>query len=563
MKQLQLTSYLGILFLFFSIPLLTAQNNGNAGTISGIFQANGNFFQEDARIGAVNTPQYDHQLYGADAWLNLNYSNWGFDIGLRFDLFNQSNLLNPQGSYTDQGIGRWFIKKKINKLELSGGYLYDQIGSGIIFRAFERRPLLIDNALYGVRLAYDLTDDWKIKAFTGKQKQQFDVYDSIIKGITMDGFLSGGEESNWTMAPGFGIVARTIDDETMNQVVSAISTYTPVDSIGAKYNAYAFSVFNTLNVGKWTWYVEGAYKTSEVIFDPFADKLNWTGDISQGKLVNRPGNVIYTSVGYAQKGLGITAEYKRTENFTFRVNPFVTLNRGMINFLPPMTRVNTYRLTARYNAATQELGEQAVQFDIQYAPSRKLSFNVNASNITNLEGDLLYREIYTEATYKYKRKWILIGGVQMQNYNQEIYEVKPGVPIVETITPYIDFLYKLDRKKALRFEFQAMLTGKDDKDVRHDYGNWLFGQVELTMAPNWTFTISDMYNAGPGKNSPSDANDEKIDVHFPRFDVFYTHKSNRFSLSYVKQVEGVVCTGGICRLEPAFSGVKMTVNSSF
>ena len=542
---------------------LHAQDNGNSGRLSGSFQATGNFFQEDVTIGATNTPQYDHQLFGADAWLNLNYSNWGFDMGLRFDLFNQSNLLNPQGSYTDQGIGRWYIKKKIDRLELSGGYLYDQIGSGIIFRAYEERPLLIDNALYGIRLAYDLTDDWKVKVFTGRQKQQFDTYRSIIKGISLDGFLSGGEEANWTMAPGFGVVARTIDDETMNQLVSAIATYTPQDSIGVKYNAYAFSVFNTLNVGKWTWYIEAAYKTSEVIFDPFAEKLNWTGEVSLGKFVNRPGKIVYMSLAYAQKGLGITGEYKRTENFNFRVTPFVSLNQGMINFLPPMTRVNTYRLTARYNAATQELGEEAYQLDIQYAPSRKLSFNFNASNITTLKSDLLYREIFMEASYKYKRQWILTGGLQLQNYNQEIYEVKPDVPIVTTFTPYVDFLYKLDRKKALRFEMQAMITGKDNKEVRHDYGNWLFGQVEYSIAPHWTFTVSDMYNVGPGKNAPVNDNGEKIAIHFPRFDVFYNHKSNRFSLSYVKQVEGVVCTGGICRLEPAFSGVKMTVNSSF
>ena len=90
--------------------------------------------------------------------------------------FNNSNLLNPTGSYTDQGIGRWFIKKRINKLGISVGYLYDQVGSGIIFRAFEQRPLLIDNALYGARLTYDIAPDWEIKAFTGLQKQQFDEY---------------------------------------------------------------------------------------------------------------------------------------------------------------------------------------------------------------------------------------------------------------------------------------------------------------------------------------------------------------------------------------------------
>lgn len=110
-----------------------------------------------------------------------------------------------------------------------------------------------------------------------------------------------------------------------------------------------------------------------------------------------------------------------------------------------------------------------------------------------------------------------------------------------------------------------MLMNRDAKDQRKDYGNWLFALAEFSIAPHWSFTVSDMFNASPGKNTPpvDQPVEDKEDIHFPRFDIYYTNKTNRFSLSYVKQVEGIVCTGGICRLEPAFSGVKMTVNSSF
>jgi hypothetical protein len=38
---------------------------------------------------------------------------------------------------------------------------------------------------------------------------------------------------------------------------------------------------------------------------------------------------------------------------------------------------------------------------------------------------------------------------------------------------------------------------------------------------------------------------------------------NRITLGYVRQVEGINCTGGVCRLEPAFNGVKATLTSSF
>jgi hypothetical protein len=99
--------------------------------------------------------------------------------------------------------------------------------------------------------------------------------------------------------------------------------------------------------------------------------------------------------------------------------------------------------------------------------------------------------------------------------------------------------------------------------IKNDYGDWVFGLLEFTMAPHWTFTLSDMYNLGPGKLSPTDSEGEKAQIHYPRVDIFYTQKSNRYSLSYVKQVEGVVCSGGICRLEPAFSGVRMSITSTF
>ena len=572
-----------LLFLFFLsivFNLTNAQNN-NAGTFSGSLESNGNFFQEDARIGATNTPQYDHQLFGADAWLDMKYSNFGFDFGLRFDLFNNSNLLNPQDSYTDQGIGRWFVRKKVNKLGISAGHLYDQIGSGIIFRAYEERPLLIDNALMGVRLTYDIAPDWEIKAFTGRQRNLFDLYGSVIKGGSIDGFIASDSTSNWSIAPGVGVVNRTIDDETMNSLVSTLSTYYQTDRIGAKYNSYAFTAYNTLTAGKFNWYVEAAYKTNEVLWNPLAIKTNLiNGELkeTEGKFIFDNGSVLYSSLGYAGNGFGVTLDLKRTQNFSFRVDPFEIQNRGAINFLPPMTRVNTYRLNARYTPATQELGEQAMQLDLSYAPSRKLRFLINFSSIQLLrdkEGNsvsfnplasdesLLYKEIYTEVTYKYKRKWQLLGGVQFQNYNQAIYEGKADVDILETLTPYAEFLYKFDRKKSVRIETQYMITAPGISGFKNrDLGDWLFAQVEVGIAPHWIFTVSDMYNIDPyRKNIEPGETAEKI--HYPTVGVVYTQRSNRFELKYVKQVEGIVCAGGICRLEPAFSGVKMSVRSTF
>ena len=90
--------------------------------------------------------------------------------------------------------------------------------------------------------------------------------------------------------------------------------------------------------------------------------------------------------------------------------------------------------------------------------------------------------------------------------------------------------------------------------AKQDFGSWMFGLLEYNIAPKWSFAISDMYNIQPKKTD---------DLHYPRIDVVFNQKANRYGLSYVKQVEGVVCAGGICRLEPAFSGVKFTLQSTF
>ncbi len=548
------------------------QSNSNQGRISGNLQLNGNFFMRDAKIGAANIPQYDRQLFGTDSWLNLNYQNWGFDMGIRFDMFNNSNLLNPTGSYSGVGIGRWYVSKKIHKLGITGGYIYDIIGSGIIFRAYEERALAIDQALYGIRTTYDLGDKWRIKALVGRQKQQFDHYASVLRGGSVDGFI-GSDSSKVSLAPGFGVMARTLDDNSMNNLVATLNTYTKADVLamfpdtigkeGPSYNAFTASAYNTLTAGPFSWYIEGAVKSKEVFFDPFGKRITAAGDTVVGRYLNKAGSVIYTSLSFSKKGLGLTVEGKRTENFDFRTRPQEVGVRGLMHYIPPMTRVNTYRLPARYAAATQFVGEQAFQVDASYAVNKKLSLSANYSHIDNLDGLKLYRELYTEVYYKYKRKWTLTTGVQLQHYNLDVYFGKPGAAPANTITPYFDFLYKFNPKTSIRFESQYMSMSEDKTELA-DYGSWVFGLVEFTLAPHWALTVSDMYNIEPGKISPVDAaTGKKEKIHYPRFDVFYTYKANRLSLSYVKQVEGVVCSGGICRLEPAFSGVKMSINSTF
>ncbi len=524
------------------------------GTFSGSFETNANVFLRDSSINAINTPQYDHQLFGSEAWFNLNYSIQGFTIGTRFDMYYNSNLRNPNASYSGAGIGMWYVSKTLNQLEVSAGYLYDQIGSGIIFRAFETRPLFIDNALYGARLKYNFNDNWSLMGFVGKQKNAFDTYSGNLKGLRAEGFLSlGSEENPITLAPGFGFVNKTISDEYMNDIIDVVRTYQSVDKFVPKYNTYAASIYNTLAYKGLNLYTEFALKSNDVFYNPYIDKTELVGGNTLGKLVNATGTVAYVSASYATGNLGVTAEMKRTENFSFRVDPNLSLLRGLINYLTPVSKQNTYRLTARYTAPALDISEMAYNLDVRYKFSKALSANVNYSDIKTLNGDRLYQEVFSEFIYKKNRLWQLTGGIQFLTYNQEIYETKAEVPLVKTFVPYVDFLYKFTPYKSLRFETQYMST-------EQDFGSWIFGLLEYNIAPRWSFEASGMYNVDPKK---ANSKGELKKALYPTVGVTLFKDAQRYNLRYVKQVEGIVCSGGICRLEPAFSGVRFSMNTTF
>jgi hypothetical protein len=147
------------------------EETDHAGVFNAYLTTQAGLFIRDSTIGASGTPQYDHQLFGSETWLDTRYSNWGFEFGLRFDLYNNSNLINPQSSFNKQGIGRWFIKKEFSKLGFEAGFIYDQIGSGVIYRAYEQRNLGIDNALNGLKITYQWNNDWRSESIRRKTKK--------------------------------------------------------------------------------------------------------------------------------------------------------------------------------------------------------------------------------------------------------------------------------------------------------------------------------------------------------------------------------------------------------
>ena len=565
MKQkrlLTLATAFIVLLTIFTPNNTHAQNKDDKWVLSGNFQSVTQFFDRDDEIGA-NTVVYRKQKSSNESWLfaKLSYNTW--DFSMRYDLFNNSPLLNPQASYSNQGLGFFQIRKNIKGLDITAGYFYDQFGSGTVFRAYEDRNIGIDYAVQGIRVKYTVGKNLRLKGFSGQQKgninNRFGVFPERLQGFNTEYDLRLGKRKKLSIQTGASVINRTLDESTMSAVASEINGLPLNQRFGdPKYNTFALNGYTTINYGPFTFYGEYSHKTKDLIRN------------LEERLINRPGDVYFGILTFAKNKLGkkkkssiaVNLQYKKIDRFGFRINPYVNQLDGLITYLPSITRANTFRLLARYTSVPQVLGEQAYTGDILYAINRKtkLSFNYSSVNSLGFNGDnngspiKLFREYYGSISHKFSRKFKGKVGLQRIEYNQERYEIKPGVELVQTWTPFMEFTWKYSRRKSIRFEYQLLET-------KQDLGSFMNAVLEWNIAPKYSFSVTNMINHKPERFKGSSIPNKVIN--YPTVFASYTHNQSVFTLAYIKQVQGVNCTGGICRVEPAFSGVRFTINTNF
>ena len=85
----------------------------------------------------------------------------------------------------------------------------------------------------------------------------------------------------------------------------------------------------------------------------------------------------------------------------------------------------------------------------------------------------------------------------------------------------------------------------------HLWSDWVAALVEFSVAPRWSVYVSDMYNIGMTK------------VHYYDGGVSYSKGRTRVQLSYGRHRAGYVCSGGVCRYSPAYTGVNLLLTTAF
>lgn len=563
--------------LFFSLAAalvatsISAQENSSDDkfTISGSIQSDIIIPQEDKKIGTDKYNEWALTNTYADIAARSNH----LDAGLRFEFTKHPlpGYAETERQFKGYGVPNFYLKAHFDKWDLTLGTFYEQFGSGFILRTYEERSLGIDNSLLGGRLVVRPVNGVQIKALSGKQRHYWKWNDAWITGgdleLSFDQWIKSMQEHNTYLTLGASWVNKY--ESTDKQIEMVDNTH----RLRLPSTVNAFDVRANLQTGDLSFLAEYAWKTQ----DPTLEN----------GYVYRKGKVAMLSASYSRSGFSALVQAKRSDFMSFRSQrniSGVSLSSN-INNLPAFTMEQTYTLPALYPYATRPDGEWAFQGEVGYKVKGKYApgFKLNYSHVFGLDkpltsngakgsngygsaffkcGKALYRDFNIQYEQKYNRSFKLNLMYMNQYYNNNVLtaiEREDNREVGDVLNHIFvaDGKWTINKKLTLRAEAQYMKStdGGDGDWLKWNskgaQGDWLFGLLELSVVPNWMFTVSDLYNAGETK------------LHYYQGLVTFTHGAHRLQAGYGRTRAGYNCTGGVCRWIPASKGVTLSYNYNF
>ncbi|ERJ79259.1 hypothetical protein J5A56_03720 [Prevotella melaninogenica] len=543
MKKLMM---IGLLIGMSSISLC-AQEESDKLRLSGSLQSDMLLAQKDSTIGAEATDG----RFLTNTYLDLKLSSRYVEAGARLEYLKHP-LPGYENDFKGWGVPYAYLKGHYKNAELTLGSFYEQFGSGFILRSYEERSLGIDNSLQGARLNYRPWAGVAVKVLTGRQRRYWNHNKSWMTGAdvewNIDELCKTLQQHNTYVTLGASYLNKHERDEVI--------MVDPTHRLHLPLNVNAFDVRLRVQHRAFNVLAEMAMKSQ----DPSHDN----------GYIYRNGYVAMLSGSYSKRGMSLLLQAKRSTNMGFRSRRGMEGISSFVNHLPPFTMEHTYTLAALYPYATRPDGEWAYQAAAaytfpkgstiggKYGTTVKVNFSHVHSVRKNGAGEIgtdgygspfwawgdatYYQDVDFQVEKRLAKDTKLNLMYMYQRYNQMLLEGHGGM--LNSHIFVSDVKQKLSPNTTLRVEGQYLVSKDGDKD-------WLFGLAELSLAPHWMFTLSDLYNVGNTR------------VHYYQGYVTYSGGAHRLQLGYGRTRAGFNCSGGVCRYIPATKGLTLSYNYNF
>lgn len=535
------------LFALLAAVVCAAENGEEKqkkGRLTGSFETNSIYYVEDGRTTAV-VPE---DRFGSNNYLKLDYYHGRFAAGVQAEGYLPV-LQGYPTNLTKAGLSNFYASWVDKSFSVTAGTFYDQFGSGLLFRSYEDRTLGMNSALLGARVTYNYKDILALKAIWGMPRLGMEFSNTQARGADLSFAISS--------LAGWKQTVLAVEGSVLNRY-EAISA--DLKEEGGLPSSTGFS-------GRVNFESKGFILRAEYID---AGERHYPNGAYDG--VNDPridliknGNAQLIELGYSGHGLGVNITARRLEYMDMPIVYRNTSTANALNYIPALTAQYSYLLTNLNPYIVQPStilgshcgpGEIGGQIDIYYNVARRtklggkrgMKLGLNYSTYYSLLKDrsakadnILWQSINFTLEKQFTRKFKLNFLYSFQEYNDS-----------HGVSPYTwksnifvaDMLYKWTPTISTRLELQYLYSKQDNKD-------WMAALAEVNFAPHWSIFASDMYNHG------------KTKIHYYNAGVSYTKSRTRIQLSYGRNRAGVVCSGGVCRNIPAYTGANLMVTTSF
>ena len=536
----QITDGLLLFSLFFLPAALQAQDRG---VVTGGLESNSIYYLDDSVLGS---PEHS---WGSNNYFKLDYAKGGFTAGLQAEYYPQA-LAGYPSELKGAGLTGLYASWTGTGLELTAGSFFEQLGSGLLLRTWEDRELGLNNTLMGGRIAFHTANrGLSVKVLGGLPK--YGLRPSAAMAVA-------GADLSLDLLPLFGrasdhslMVEGSVVDKFTRQVEDDIAFLASAGGFEVPRQTLSWSGRLQYAFGGFS--VKGEYVGKGAGF--YTEHLRHSRETYRLK----GGNAQLVEVNYAAGSFSGTVTFRRLENMTDRI--FLTASSpspaNTLNYLPSLCMQQTYMLAGLNPYVTYADGEAGFQGDLYYTFRRGtalggrygMKLHVGGSWIEALpfalpDRDthwLAYRDINIdlERTWSRKLKTILFVSIQENSPTHGNGKRTDAQNVF-----VLDALYRISTTVSLRTELQYLYSQELTRD-------WMAGLVELSFAPHWSISASDMYNHGSTK------------VHYYNVGASYSWNALNISLNAGRTREGMVCSGGVCRWQPAFKGVSLRAQWSF
>lgn len=512
------------------------------GYLSGSFETNTNYYKEDGKTSAV----VPDGKSGSNNYLKLDYYNDNFSAGLQLEAYAPV-LVGYPSDLKGAALTNYYVKWADDDFSVTAGSFYEQFGSGLLFRSWEDRALGLNNAIMGARVTYSYKDIVAVKALWGMPRYGMKFSQTQVKGADASFALSnlaGWQNIYWALEGSVLDRYEALDDKRVLD--------------GCSPNTVGWSARTNLETN-------GFYLKAEYV-DAGQKYYYNTSYSGEGQMYHRKrGNAQLIETGYNGHGLGVNMSLRRLEWMDSKVLTESNSTVNMLNYVPAMCTQYTYMLATLhpYGARTGEIssrftnsGEIGGQLDVFYnfrrgtvlGGKRGMRVHANFSTYHTIAqegtfkaGNMLFRDFSVDIERQWTKKFKSTLLWSMQEYSPK-YGANKTTWLSNIFVA--DMLYKFSSSFSTRLELQYLVTQEDNKD-------WMAAMLEVSFAPHWSLYVSDMYNHGMTK------------VHYYNGGVSYTKSRTRVALNYGRFREGLLCSGGVCRQIPAYTGANLSVMMSF